>query len=446
MLKLSEYLIPNSVKFILSRLKQSGFEAYIVGGCVRDLLLGISPHDWDITTNALPHQTKKCFSDLQVIETGIKHGTVSILYNNETYEITTYRIDSSYSDNRHPDNVIFTGCLTKDLARRDFTINAIAADINGQIIDPFSGQKDIQDRTIRAVGNPDDRFQEDALRILRALRFASKLDFVIDNKTALSILKNCKLLENIANERIAKEFQDILCGKNAERILIKFRDVIAVFIPEIKVTFDFVQHNPYHIYNVFEHIVKSIQYANSDKIVKLAMFFHDIGKPECYSLDSRGIGHFYGHAQKSYNISEIVLKRLRFDNKTISQVSGLVKYNDLVLQPKSRFVLRMLNKIGEEQFRRLLEVHKADVAAQSVLGQIEQATLITDTYKILEQILIEQKAFNVKDLEINGRDLMELGFQQGPEIGKMLNKALEAVINGEPNSKEVLLDFCKNNI
>lgn len=446
MLKLSEYLIPNSVKFILSRLKQLGFDAYVVGGCVRDLLLGVSPHDWDITTNALPHQTKKCFSDLQVIETGIKHGTVSIVYNNETYEITTYRIDSSYSDNRHPDNVIFTDCLTKDLARRDFTINAIAADINGQIIDPFSGQKDIQDRTIRAVGNPDDRFQEDALRILRALRFASKLDFVIDKKTTLAILKNCKLLENIANERIAKEFQYILCGINSEKVLRDFRDVITIFIPEIKDTFDFNQHNPYHQYNIFDHIIKSIQCANSDRIIKLTMFFHDIGKPKCYSLDSEGVGHFYGHAQESYNISEIVLKRLRFDNKTISQVSELVKYHDLVLQPKSRFVLRMLNKIGEEQFRRLLEVHKADAAAQSVLGQMEQVTLINNTYKIFEQILIEQKAFNVKDLEINGKDLIKLGFQQGPDIGKMLNKALEAVINGKPNSKDVLLEFCKNHL
>lgn len=438
-----EKLIPDTVKFILSRLEKAGFEAYIVGGCVRDLLLGVSPHDWDITTNALPVQTKNCFLDYPVIETGIKHGTVTLLCNNETYEITTFRIDGSYSDNRHPDKVMFTACLTEDLARRDFTINALAANIKGQIFDPFLGLQDIKRHVIRAVGKPDDRFREDALRILRALRFSAKLNFAIDEKTKLSIIKNRQLLDKIANERIAKEFQDILCGQNSEQVLHEYRDVIAVFIPEIKPTFDFQQNNPYHQYTVFDHIIKSVQYAEKNKIVKLAMFFHDIGKPQCYSVDTDGIGHFYGHAQKSCHIAEQVLQRLRFDNKTTMNVSELVKYHDLVLQPKSKFVLRMLNKLGEEQFRRLIEVHRADAAAQSLLGQNEQAALISGTYETLDHVISEQKAFSLKDLAINGNDLIEIGIAQGPLIGKILNEALDSVIDGIPNSKEELLDFCK---
>lgn len=436
-------IMPDTVQFILSRLEQAGFEAYMVGGCVRDFLLGLTPHDWDITTNALPNQIKKCFSDCVIIETGIKHGTVSLICDNKTYEITTYRIDSSYSDNRHPDKVMFTDCLTEDLARRDFTINAMAANITGQIIDPFLGQQDIKKHIIRAVGNPNNRFQEDALRILRALRFGAKLNFAIDEKTKLSIIKNRKLLLNIANERIAKEFQDIICGQNSEQILNEFRDVIAVFIPEIKPTFDFEQNNPYHQYTVFEHIAKSVQYAKADKTIKLAMFFHDIAKPQCYSVDVDGVGHFYNHSQESCNITRKVLRRLRFDNKIMINVSELVKYHDLTLQPHSKFVLRWLNKIGEEQFRRLIEIQKADTSAQSILAQKEKENLIEDTYKILNKVISEKQAFNLKDLAINGKDLIELGIIQGSLIGNILKKLLEAVINGEPNTKEHLLNLCQ---
>lgn len=438
-MEIFQQAIPKDVKFILSRLEQYGFEAYIVGGCVRDFLLGLSPHDWDITTNALPEQVKSCFSEYPIIETGIKHGTVTLLLNNENYEITTYRIDGSYSDNRHPDEVIFTSKLSNDLARRDFTINAIAANIKGEIIDPFQGQQDINNRIIRAVGNPDDRFQEDALRILRALRFSAKLDFVIEDKTKLSIIENRRLLDNIAKERIAKEFQDILCGQNTEFVLNEFRDVIAVFIPEIWPTFDFEQNSPYHHYTVFEHIVKSVQYAESDKIIKLTMFFHDVGKPQCYD----GNGHFYGHAQISYDMAREVLRRLRFDSKTIMAVSTLIKYHDLTLQPEKKFVLRWLNKIGKEQFQRLIEVQKADTAAQSIFAKIEKSDLINQTYEVLKTVLVEKQAFSLKDLAVNGKDLIDIGISQGPLIGNMLKELLEEVMNGTPNTKENLLNLCK---
>lgn len=438
-MEIFQQAIPKDVKFILSRLEQYGFEAYIVGGCVRDFLLGLSPHDWDITTNALPEQVKSCFSEYPIIETGIKHGTVTLLLNNENYEITTYRIDGSYSDNRHPGEVIFTSKLSNDLARRDFTINAIAANIKGEIIDPFQGQQDINNRIIRAVGNPDDRFQEDALRILRALRFSAKLDFVIEDKTKLSIIENRRLLDNIAKERIAKEFQDILCGQNTEFVLNEFRDVIAVFIPEIWPTFDFEQNSPYHHYTVFEHIVKSVQYAESDKIIKLTMFFHDVGKPQCYD----GNGHFYGHAQISYDMAREVLRRLRFDSKTIMAVSTLIKYHDLTLQPEKKFVLRWLNKIGKEQFQRLIEVQKADTAAQSIFAKIEKSDLINQTYEVLKTVLVEKQAFSLKDLAVNGKDLIDIGISQGPLIGNMLKELLEEVMNGTPNTKENLLNLCK---
>ena len=443
MSKVNIKLISRRVKRIISRLKKAGFEAYIVGGAARDLLMNRKPHDWDITTNALPTQVKECFSNFPVLDTGLKHGTVMLLYGGGNYEITTYRVDGEYSDNRHPNEVSFTPNLVDDLARRDFTINAMAIDADGEIVDPFDGQGDLQRRYIRAVGEPAKRLNEDGLRILRALRFASRFGFSIDQQTKEAILAQRELLNNISYDRISSEFKGILLGDSVENILLEFRDVIAVFIPEIKDTFNFEQHNPHHKYDVYQHIVSSVQNSDHDLIVRLAMFFHDIGKPHCYSIDKNGVGHFYGHAKESSRIAEHVLKRLLFDNDTIKKVVQLVGYHDATITPKRKFVLKMLNKMGDEQFLRLLQVNRADISAQSDTSLL---SAIDATEEVLQEVLESEAVFKVKHLAINGYDLIKLGIEPGIRIGELLNLALEAVINGLENDKKTLLNYVQKKI
>ena len=443
MCNINTQLIPEEVLWLLRKLKALGYEAYIVGGAARDILRGCNPHDWDIATNAVPEQIKECFNNCSVLDIGIKHGTVNVLYKNNSYEITTYRIDGEYSDNRHPDKVCFTNSIVADLARRDFTINAIAVDIKGNVIDPFGGKTDLNSKCIRAVGNPSKRFNEDGLRILRGLRFASKFGFYIEKQSSAAMLTNKDLIQNIAYERVASEFKQILMGQNVELVLNEFRDIIAVIIPEIKSTFDFEQHNPHHKYDVYQHIVKSVQNATPDLLIRLAMFFHDIGKPSCYSIDEEGIGHFYGHAQESCCIAECVLRRLLFDNDTVEKVVELVKYHDMPIKPESKFVLRMLNRMGEKQFRRLLQVNRSDISAQSDMWRLG---IIDETEKVLDELIENKKAFSLKDLAINGNDLLAMGIPQGTEIGRLLNLTLDAVIDGLENGKETLLDYVKKKI
>lgn len=436
--------LPEGAKHILNTLTEHGFEAYLVGGCVRDILLGTQPNDWDITTNALPSEVKGCFPELPILDTGIKHGTVTILVDGGSYEVTTYRVDGNYSDDRHPDAVTFTSSLEEDLARRDFTINAMAMDISGNLIDPFHGGEDIRKGIIKCVGDPDMRFQEDALRILRALRFASRLGFRVDKNTAAAIMRNKALLANISVERIQKEFVGILCGSLALETMSKFRDVIAEFIPEIRACFDFKQNNPSHCYDVYEHILNSVDSISADPVLKLAMFFHDIGKPLCYTEDDAHIGHFHGHASISRDITKARMKALHFDNETIEAVTQLVKWHDVVFVPASNFVLRMLNKMGEEQFKRLLAVRQADIMAQSRQNYQPRMDKVSNVKLVLKRVLAEQKAFKVKDLAVNGHDLIAAGVKPGPEMGALLNRMLEAVMEGSlANEKDALLDFAK---
>lgn len=435
--------IPDAPRAILERLTDSGFEAYAVGGCVRDSLLGKRPNDWDITTNALPDQIKDCFAGYRTVDTGLKHGTVTLIYQQEPYEITTYRTDGKYSDGRHPDSVTFASALIDDLARRDFTVNAIAVDKDGHICDPFVGVQAVADRVIRCVGDPNRRFAEDALRMLRALRFASQLGFAIDAGTAAAIHANKKLLHNVSAERIAQEFTAILCGPNVYDVLMEYSDVPAVFIPEIAACVNFAQNSPYHCYDVYRHIAVSVDNVPPEPLLRLTMFLHDIGKPQCYSVDAAGNGHFYGHNKVSSSIAQDVLTRLRFPGRIIGQVVTLVKYHDLPLQGTSKFVLRMLNKIGEQGFRDLLAVHKADCAAQSALGQEEQQILIAQTEAALEEVLRQQQAFSLRDLAICGRDVIALGVPPGPEIGKLLDMALDEVMNGLPNDKSAILAYLR---
>ena len=307
--------IPNDVKDVLRILLNAGYDAYVVGGCVRDSYVGVKPHDWDICTSALPYQMQECFAGYQVIETGIRHGTLTVMFNDIGYEITTFRSDGEYMDHRHPSAVKFVRSLKDDLARRDFTVNAMAADVDGNIIDYFNGINDLCHKTLRCVGDADERFKEDALRILRCLRFASR-GFSVEPETMCAARKNLGLLNCISVERINSELCKILMGHDILRVLIEFQDVFATIIPEIAPCIGFNQNNKYHMYTVYEHIAHAIDnYNGNDLVVRLALFLHDIGKPSSYTENETG-GHFYGHGITSHDIAKQVMDRLKFDNKT----------------------------------------------------------------------------------------------------------------------------------
>lgn len=435
--------IPEAVRNILAQLNQYGFEAYAVGGSVRDSLMGLLPNDWDITTNALPDQVKSCFAEQQIIDTGLQHGTVTLIYDGKPYEITTYRTEGQYTDGRHPDSIRYAASLAEDLVRRDFTINAIAADAAGEIVDPLAGMRDLDARLIRCVGRPDERFGEDALRILRGLRFASQLAFAVDQGTAESIHRNKELLCNVSAERIARELTAMLCGKNIYNVMMNYGGVLAVVIPELTACMSFEQNTPYHCYDVYRHIAVSVAHVPPEPVLRWTMLLHDIGKPQCYSVDAAGNGHFYGHNKASSRIAENVLGRLRLPRRITDDIVTLVKYHDLPLQGTDKFVLRMLNKIGEEQFRRLLEVHRADAAAQSALGQSEQYELIARAEAALAEVLLRQQAFSLRDLAVSGRDIIALGVSPGKRVGELLDLALEAVMNGLPNEKTAVLHYLR---
>lgn len=434
---------PTAAQTILRRLNEH-HSAYFVGGCVRDALLGREPHDWDITTNASPDQVKTCLADYRILDTGLKHGTVTVLTDDGSYEVTTFRTEGPYSDHRHPDSVAFASCVEDDLARRDFTMNAIAMDANGSLVDPYGGQEDIERGIIRCVGDPDERFREDPLRILRAVRFASQLGFFPTPDTTDSMMRNRHLLASVSAERIQAEFSQILLGQRAYRVLMNYREIITEFIPEIRACFDFQQNNMYHCYDVYEHILVSVDEVPSDLVLRLTMFFHDIGKPACYAEDEFGNGHFHGHAAISANITKERLRALRYDNATVDTVTQLVTIHDVEFTPSTTFVKRMLNKIGEEQFRRLLTVRRADVSAQALINQIARLDKIENTRIVFERTLAANQAFRIQDLAVNGRDLLNLGVPEGPIIGHILKTLLDAVISEElPNERDVLLEKAK---
>lgn len=434
--------IPNGANSIILDLRYLGHEAYVVGGCVRDSLLGIEPHDWDICTSALPDEVKSCLlrHNIRTVDTGLKHGTITaVLDNGEHYEITTFRLDGNYSDNRHPDSVEFVDSVITDLSRRDFTINAMAFNTAG-LIDPFQGKDDLEHGIISCVGSPDDRFSEDALRILRALRFASTYQFLIEPETAKSIHKNRELLRNIAPERIHTELCKLLLGAGATKILLEYSDVIAVIIPEFLPCIGFEQNNRFHQYTVYEHIARAVgNYSGNDVAVKVALFLHDIGKPQCYTEDERG-GHFYGHAVPSTDIARIVLERLRFNNKTKTEVLELIFNHDAVIEPTQRVVKRWLNKIGEDRFLQLLDVRMADIRAHAEGTQESRIDRCNSLREIAHTVLEQRQCFALKDLEIRGSDIISLGVPEGKVVGDALRHVLEAVINGElSNSKEELM-------
>ena len=433
--------IPADANELIHTLQNNGHSAYIVGGCVRDSILGRTPHDWDICTSATPSEMLEIFKDKKIIETGLQHGTVTVVVNGESYEITTYRIDGIYSDNRRPDTVTFTDKLVEDLRRRDFTINAMAYNDEEGLIDPFNGMEDIKYKKISCVGRAEDRFGEDALRILRAIRFAAQLEFTIMPGTDWEIHKQYKNLENISIERINSEFCKIASSDDFCVELLLYKDVFSLFIPELKDMFDFPQNNPWHIWDVFGHTIHAVEYCDSDDlVVRLAVFFHDFGKPHSYQDGEDGIRHFKGHGKVSADMTDSIMKRLRFDNETRNNVVELVYYHDATFEVGKKYVKRWLNKIGEKQFRRLLQVKKADNKAQNLELSSDRIKELSEIEALIDEVLQEDECFSLKDLAVNGKDLIGVGYKAGKELGNTLNKLLQLVIDGDcPNEKEKLL-------
>lgn len=428
--------VPVPVQFIIQELERSGHEAYMVGGCVRDSILGRVPHDYDICTSATPDEILKAFPYEEIIPTGLQHGTVTILLNHEPFEVTTFRIDGEYTDSRRPDKVEFTKSLIEDLKRRDFTINAMAYNSKIGLIDPFNGMEDIKRKKIQCVGSAKDRFGEDALRILRAIRFASQLDFTILPGTDWEIYQQYKNLENISIERINSEFSKIAQSNSFCIQLLLYREVFSMFIPELNDMIGFQQNNPYHEYDVFGHTVQAIEKLDRDKlgdlIVKLAVFFHDFGKPHCYQDGCDGIRHFKGHGKVSAEMTDSIMKRLKFDNDTRKNVIELVYYHDATFEVGKKYIKRWLNKIGEEQFRRLLLVRKADILGQNAVTEESRIEKIINIERLLEDLLSEQPCFSLKDLAVDGNDVKKaMMLNEGKDIGYWLNKLLNLVMDEE---------------
>ena len=432
--------IPSGARHIIQTLNDAGYEAYLVGGCVRDLLRGVEPHDWDICTSARPEETERCFSGNRIIETGLKHGTVTVLEDGEPYEITTYRTEGPYSDSRRPDYVEFVSSLEADLARRDFTMNAIALGLDGSLQDPFGGTEDIKTGLIRCVGEPAQRFREDGLRVMRALRFGAVFGYEIEEQTAQAIHENRHMLEHVAAERINVELCKLLLGKKAGETLRQYPDVFCQFWRSLEPLVTLEQNNPWHCWGGWEHTIHAVEAAPPDLVLRLTMLLHDIGKPACKSTDESGIDHFYGHPAVSAKLADQVLQALKFDNRTRERVITLVEHHDIQIPNWERSICKWLGRLGPETFFQLLEVKRADSMGQSYELVKNRLAELEEMKAKAEEIVALGKCFSLKDLAVNGRDVIAAGIAPGPEVGQVLNGFLQQVLNGEvPNDREVLL-------
>ena len=432
--------IPENVKMILDTMHKAGYEAYIVGGCVRDALLGRKPEDWDITTNAHPTETKKLFR--RTIDTGIEHGTVTVMVGKEGYEITTYRIDGKYEDSRHPSEVTFTRDLTEDMRRRDFTINAMAYNEEEGLIDRFDGIKDLKGRMIRCVGSPIERFSEDALRIMRAVRFSAQLDYDIDEETRQAIKELAPTLKNISAERIQTELVKLLLSDHPEKIRQAYElGITKEVIPEFDRCMETPQKNKHHMYNVGEHTIAALENVRSDRLLRLTMLMHDMGKPDTISIDEDGINHFYKHDLVGVDVARNIFRRLKFDRDTMDRVCNLILYHDVRYPAEAKAVRKAMNQVGEKDFPLLFEIRYADTMAQSTYMREEKLALLEDTKAVYREIVERDDCISLKSLAVNGRDLIELGISPGRELGKILNNMLMDVLD-EPthNTKEYLLE------
>ena len=430
--------IPEHVKTILSRLEAAGHEAYCVGGAVRDRLLGRAPGDWDVTTSALPEEVSALFAP-HALPTGLRHGTVTVKPEGVPgVEVTTYRREGAYSDCRRPDSVEFTASLEEDLARRDFTVNAMALDLRGALADPFGGGEDLKRGLLRAVGEPEKRFGEDALRILRGLRFAARLGFSIEAGTDRALRACAPLLERIAPERVREELTGVLCGPYAETVLVSYPDVLGVVLPEIAPSVGFDQRSVYHCYDVWEHTARAVGAAPSAPVLRWTMLLHDLGKPDTFFLDGEGRGHFYGHWRKSAEYAGAILDRLRFDRRSRDLILTLVERHDCELPLSEKSVRKNLARYGEEAVRALLAVKRADNLAQAPEYRDRQV-LIGQWEDLLNLVLQEGACFSLRQLAVRGGDLTALGLR-GPAVGRVLQALLDQVLDGKlPNDREILL-------
>lgn len=437
-----EALLPKSGMELIQRLNQFGFEAWFVGGCVRDLLMGRTPNDWDICTDALPEQTMEVLADYRLHTTGIRHGTILVMNDGEGYEITTYRTDQEYSDHRRPDKVTFVRTLAQDLARRDFSINAMAYHPERGIVDLYGGRKDLESRIIRAVGDAKQRFQEDALRILRALRFAGRFQFVLEPATAKAIHDRKEDLSYIAAERIFAELKGIMVSPDAPELMMEFSDVFGVILPETVALFGYDQNTPHHDSDCWHHTARTVAAVPADVVLRLAALFHDVGKPDTCTVDEKGNSHFYGHNQRSKELTHQALLRLKCDNATRTEVEELVAIHDMTLPQTLPATRRFLTKMSPETAMRLLVLRRADVLAQSRYMREMKLGQLDAFEALLSEAVTEGNCWTLDQLAIRGADVIALGVPAGPEVGKLLKKALAGVIDGAvENERTALLEY-----
>lgn len=435
--------LPDKVHRIISTLEEAGYEAYAVGGCVRDSILGREPNDWDITTSAKPEETKRLFP--RTIDTGIRHGTVTVMLDKEGFEVTTYRIDGDYEDGRHPKEVTFTASLEEDLKRRDFTINAMAYNERCGLVDIYGGLEDMEAGVIRCVGDADERFTEDALRMMRAVRFSAQLGYRIDKATQDAITMLAPSLQRISAERIQVELIKLVISPHPDYLRTAYETgITAQVLPEFDLCMKTPQNNPHHCYNVGEHILHSMLAVEADKVLRLGMLFHDIGKPQTMTVDEEGITHNKKHPAVGAQMTRKILRRLKFDNDTIDKVVKLVLYHDQEIGMTQYGVRRAMNRMGEDIFRMMFAVRRADVSAQSDYEREEKLKKLSYIEGLYKEICSRGDAVNLKDLAINGTDLIAQGMKPGKEIGAVLQELLEKVLEDPScNTSEKLLEITK---
>lgn len=432
-------IVPAPVLEALDRLERAGHAAYLAGGCVRDLLRGVPPHDYDLTTDALPTETGEVFANLRVLPTGIQHGTVTVLFGDFPLEITTFRTDGTYSDGRRPDSVCFTRRIEEDLRRRDFTVNAMAWSPMRGLADPFGGQEDLQNRLLRCVGKPEERFSEDALRILRGARFASCLSFAVEEETERAMLRLTPALAQVSYERISAEFLRLLCGQDVERVLLRYRELIAFFLPELRPCFDFDQRTRHHCYDVFVHIVKVVAAVPPEPTLRLAALFHDVAKPACFILRD-GSGHFPGHPERGEGICASALRRLRVGKKRIRDACLLIRMHDAFLKREPEdAALELLRSVPPELVGSLLDLMEADARAKAdPEGSFARAQALR---REVEALQARHPCLSLRDLAVDGDALLAIGVPPGPAMGDLLRTLLDRVARGElENTREALLN------
>lgn len=432
---------PENVNIVLSLLKNAGYRALLVGGCVRDILRGKTPHDWDITTSATPEEMLEVFADLRlapVSSGGMKHGTVTVILDHEPIEVTTFRLDGEYSDGRRPDSVGFSRKLEDDLSRRDFTINALCIDEQGEIVDMFGGRDDLKNGVIKAIGDPDKRFCEDALRIIRALRFAASFGFDIEKNTAESMLRNYKRLDLVASERISDELIKLICAPDCLRVMTEYKTLICEIIPELKPMVGMFQRSDYHCYDVFDHTIHALAAAPNEPVLRLAMLLHDVGKPAC----ADGQGHFHRHESVGAQLAKEILKRFNCKKQTRDRIVSLIFRHSLPVYTDKIKIKKQLAKYGDSFLLQLLQVKRADTMAQNPAIAAERLKFLDEVQAAVQKEIESRPAVSLSQLAVKGGDIISLGVEPGPEVGKLLSELLSLVIEEKlPNEREKLLEY-----